>query len=118
MNEILRDAYIDDNQRGVDRWNKIVAAQGIDYSIKLPSRRFNRTMGIYRGHHFDPAGNLLSAEEWERRKFEWLPTAEDKWYVRQLMEPVLEVGKIAQWIAKPERGVKGLPVDYEYVRRV
>jgi benzoyl-CoA 2,3-dioxygenase component B len=118
MNEILRDAYIDDNQRGVDRWNKIIADNGIDFTIKLPSRRFNRMMGIYRGHHFDPAGNLLSKEEWERRRYEWLPSASDKAWVRQLQEPVLELGKMAHWIAKPERGIKGLPVDYEYVRRV
>jgi hypothetical protein len=26
------------------------------------------------------------------------------------------VGKIAQWIARPARGVKGLPFEYEYVR--
>jgi benzoyl-CoA 2,3-dioxygenase component B len=32
------------------------------------------------------------------------------------MHPVRERGKIAQWIAPPARGVKGLPFDYEYVR--
>ena len=28
MNEVLRDAYIDDNQRGVDRWNKKLEKAG------------------------------------------------------------------------------------------
>jgi len=53
MNEILRDAYSDDNQRGVDRWNKMIADAGVDFRLRLPSKRFNRTMGIYAGHHFD-----------------------------------------------------------------
>jgi benzoyl-CoA 2,3-dioxygenase component B len=118
MNEILRDAYIDDNQRGVDRWNKMIAESGVDYTITLPNRRFNRTMGIYAGHRFDPQGHPISAEDWERRKYEWLPNAADRTYVHALMQPVLERGKMAHWIAAPDRGVKGLPVDFEYIRRV
>ena len=118
MNEVLRDAYIDDNQRGVDRWNRMIAEAGVHYTITLPSRRFNRTMGIYAGHHFDPAGGQISAGEWERRKFEWLPSEADRVYVKSLMLPVLELGKMANWIAAPERGVKGQPVDFEYIRLV
>jgi len=34
------------------------------------------------------------------------------------MHPVLEPGKIAQWIAPPARGINSQPFDYEYVRRV
>ena len=56
MNEILRDAYVDDNQRGVDRWNKVIREAGVDFELQLPNRRFNRKMGIYTGHSFDPAG--------------------------------------------------------------
>jgi len=118
MNEVLRDAYIDDNQRGVDRWNRMIAEAGVNYTITLPSRRFNRTMGIYAGHHFDPAGNPISAEEWKRRKQEWLPSASDREHVNSLMLPVLEMGKMANWIAAPDRGVKGQPVDFEYIRLV
>jgi benzoyl-CoA 2,3-dioxygenase component B len=29
---------------------------------------------------------------------------------------VVEPGKMANWIAPPKRGVKGRPVDFEYVR--
>ncbi len=116
MNEVLRDAYIDDNQRGVDRWNRMIAEAGVDYTLTLPSRRFNRTMGIYAGHRFDPSGEPISAETWERRKFEWLPTDADSVYVKSLMKPVLERGKMANWIAAPERGVKGQPIDFEYIR--
>jgi len=118
MNEVLRDSYIDDNQRGVDRWNKMIAEAGVNYTIALPSRRFNRTMGIYSGHAFDPKGNPISREEFERRKGEWLPSASDRAYVNELMVPVLERGKMANWIAAPERGIKGQPLDFEYIRRV
>jgi benzoyl-CoA 2,3-dioxygenase component B len=118
MNEVLRDSYIDDNQRGVDRWNRMIAEAGVDYTITLPSRRFNRTMGIYSGHAFDPQGNPISREEFERRKGEWLPSAGDRAYVNELMLPVLERGKMANWIAAPERGIKGQPLDFEYIRRV
>jgi benzoyl-CoA 2,3-epoxidase subunit B len=27
-----------------------------------------------------------------------------------------EPGKMARWIAPPDRGINNLPVDYEYVR--
>ena len=118
MNEVLRDAYIDDNQRGVDRWNRMIADAGVNYTITLPNRRFNRTMGIYAGHHFDPKGVQLSAGEWERRKHEWLPNEADQVYVKSLMGRVLERGKMANWIAAPERGVKGQPLDFEYIRLV
>ncbi len=118
MNEVLRDAYIDDNQRGVDRWNKIIADAGFDYTLTLPSRRFNRQMGIYRGKYFDVRGNPISKEEFERRKGEWLPTAADRTYIKDLMQPALGLGQMAHWIAIPERGIKGLPWDYEYIRRV
>jgi len=118
MNEVLRDAYVKDNERGVARWNKVIQENGVDFELKLPSRRFNRTMGIYRGFHFDPEGHPISAEEFERRRSEWLPSEADKQYVRGLMVPVLERGKMANWIAAPARGINGQPIDFEYVRRV
>jgi benzoyl-CoA 2,3-dioxygenase component B len=31
------------------------------------------------------------------------------------MRGVFEPGKIAGWIAPPERGINGLPVEHEYV---
>ena len=30
--------------------------------------------------------------------------------------PVYEPGKVANWIAPPDRGINSMPVDYEYVR--
>jgi benzoyl-CoA 2,3-epoxidase subunit B len=36
--------------------------------------------------------------------------------VASLMQRVVEPGKMAAWIAPPERGINSLPVEYEYVR--
>ncbi len=118
MNEVLRDAYVDDSQRGLDKWNRSLEEAGIAFRFRLPSRRFHRASGIYAGLHFDVDGNPLSKEEWERRKDEWLPTPADDAYVLSLMkDPVYEPGKMAHWIAPPPRGIKGRPVDFEYVKR-
>ncbi len=117
MNEVLRDAYVDDNQRGVDRWNKSIRDAGIDHELRLPSRRFNRNMGIHTGHFFDLAGQPITQEQFNAHRDEWLPTEADKIYVKSLMLPVLEPGKMAHWIAAPARGINGRPIEFEYVRR-
>ena len=79
LNEVLRDWYVGDCQAGVDRWNKrVLEAHGMSERIVLPSRRFNRKVGVYAGKHFDPFGNQLTPEEWERQKYEWLPSPADK----------------------------------------
>jgi benzoyl-CoA 2,3-dioxygenase component B len=116
MNEILRDAYIDDNQRGLDMWNKTIAEHGIDFRLQLPSRRFNRRIGIYAGLNFTPEGELIAREEFEKRRDEWLPAEPDRVYVHSLMQPVKEPGKIAGWIAPPTKGINGKPLEFEYVR--
>ena len=116
MNEILRDAYIDDNQRGVDMWNKTIADHGIDLRLSLPSRRFNRRIGIYADLCFSPAGESVTRQEFERRKDDWLPSESDRAYVGSLMQPVLEPGRMANWIAAPTKGIDGKPLTFEYVR--
>ena len=117
MNEVLRGEYSEDSQRGVNKFNKLLAEYGIDFEIKLPSTRFHRQQGIYADLHFDPDGNLLSSEEWEKNKSSWLPTEGDYDYIKSLStKPIYEPGKVANWIAPPKHGIKGTPVDYEYVR--
>ncbi len=117
MNESLRDAYVEDSQRGVDRWNRILEQHGISDRLSLPHRRFNRQIGAFAGYYFDPQGEMLSEDQWNARKDEWLPSKEDEAFVASLMKPVHEPGKIASWIAPPQSGVKGKPFDFEYVRR-
>ncbi|MFN0070549.1 MAG: benzoyl-CoA 2,3-epoxidase subunit BoxB [Chloroflexota bacterium] len=117
MNAVLQDAYIRDAQRGVDRWNATLARAGLSsITLSLPSRRFSRRVGVYAATHFDPNGELLTEEAWEHQKLEWLPSDDDERYVRSLMHPVYEPGKIAGWIAPPAKGINGKPLDFEYVR--
>jgi benzoyl-CoA 2,3-dioxygenase component B len=116
MNEILRDAYIDDNQRGVDMWNKTIAEHGIDLRLTLPSRRFNRRIGIYADLAFSPAGEPVTREDFERRRNDWLPSEGDREYVQSLMRAVHEPGRMANWIAAPTKGIDGKPLTFEYVR--
>ena len=116
MNEVLRDAYVDDCQRGVDRWNKRLSEAGLSARLRLPAKQFYRHIGLYADMPFDVDGRLLSRDEWEKRRDEWLPTDKDREYVAVLQKQVKEPGQIANWIAKPARGIKGLPFDHEYVR--
>ena len=117
MNEVLRDAYVDDCQRGVDKWNRAIAAHGIDFKLTLPSRRFHRHIGIYAGLSFDPSGRIVSKDEFDAKRNEWLPTEADKAYVKSLMQrPVFDPKQMANWIAAPKQGIKGRAVDFEYVR--
>jgi benzoyl-CoA 2,3-epoxidase subunit B len=116
MNEVLRDAYVEDCQRGVDRWNKRLAEAGLSETLTLPSKRFYRHIGIYAGLPFDAEGHFLDQAEWDRRRREWLPSDGDRAYVANLQRAVSGPGEIANWIGKPARGIKGLPFEYEYVR--
>jgi benzoyl-CoA 2,3-epoxidase subunit B len=115
LNADLRREYISDCQNGVNRWNRILETADVPQRLKLPSVAFNRKVGAFSGIEATPEGELISADEWRRRKDEWLPSAVDKTHVRSLMQPVHERGKIAAWIAPPRQGINGKPFDYEYV---
>ena len=116
LNERLRDDYIADCQRGIDRWNKIIREHGIAFELRLPHRGFHRDIGSFAEVKVSPDGQLLTEAEWDARHHDWLPTEQDRAYVQSLMQPVTEPGKFASWIAPPARGINGQPVDFEYVR--
>jgi benzoyl-CoA 2,3-dioxygenase component B len=115
MNEVLRDAYVEDCQKALDRWNRRL--EGLGAELRLPSRRFHRRQGMFAGRWFDPSGREIEREEFERRRDEWLPSEADRAYVRSRMaHPVLEPGHFAGWIAPPARGINHRPMDFQYVR--
>jgi benzoyl-CoA 2,3-dioxygenase component B len=116
MNEITRAAYVRDCENGVKRWNNIIKKAGIDFELRLPSSKFRRTVGAWANVPTDPAGNPISPEAFAAQIKNWIPTPDDQAFVASVMQPVLEPGKIAGWIAPPDRGINNLPVDYEYVR--
>ncbi|RKY17182.1 MAG: benzoyl-CoA 2,3-epoxidase subunit BoxB [Planctomycetota bacterium] len=116
MNELLREEYIDDNQKGINYWNKILTEHGVDVELRLPHRRFNRNIGTFANSRFDIDGNPLSEEQWQAGKDQWLPSESDREFVQSLMVPCHEQGKIAGWIAAPAKGINGNPFDFEYVK--
>jgi len=116
LNERLRDDYVADCQRGVDRWNAVIKRHGLDAELRLPHRGFHRAIGNFADLHVTPDGRLVSAAEWEAHRAAWLPTPADQAHVASLMTPVVEPGKFAGWIAPPARGINSQPVEFEYVK--
>ncbi|SNR42949.1 benzoyl-CoA 2,3-dioxygenase component B [Haloechinothrix alba] len=115
LNLDLREEYISDCQNGLKRWNKILADHDIDFRFALPHPGFNRDVGINAGYHITPEGTIVDEGTWEANRKKWLPSSEDLAFVRSLMQPVYERGKIASWVAPPRHGINGKPFDYEYV---
>lgn len=115
MNEVLRDSYTADNDKALEKWNKELASHHIDFKLVLPHKRFNRKVGEYANNRFDPEGQRISEERWCLMQNHWLPTEEDKQFVKSLMKRVTKEGEVAGWIAPPAKGINGQPVDFKYV---
>jgi len=116
INMRLRDDYTRDAAGGVGRWNKIVEKAGVDFAFKLPHEGFHRQIGVFASVAVDPDGAIISADEWQKRRDEWLPSKADGDFIQSLMEPVWEPGKFAGWIAPPKVGIDNKPGDFEYVK--
>jgi len=116
LNERLRDDYVADCQRGVNRWNEIIKHHGIAFELRLPHRAFHRAIGCFADVRVSPDGRVIGQAEWDARHSEWLPSEHDQAFVQGLMQPVTTPGAFASWIAPPPRGINGQPVDFEYVR--
>jgi len=118
LNMRLRDDYTNDCNKGVARWNKIIAASGIKFELVLPHVAFHRHIGEFREVEATPTGELLDAATWAKRKDEWLPSKADGDFINGLMQPVIAPGKFASWIAPPKVGIDNKPGDFEYVKIV
>lgn len=116
MNEVTRQAYIKDCEVGLRRWNRMIERAGVAFEVKLPSPRFRRAIGSWAGAFVAPDGTRLDEATWRARLPEWIPSEADRTFVKSLQKQVIEPGKMAAWIAPPERGIDGKPVDFEYVR--
>ena len=114
LNETLRDDYVADCQKGVDRWNRSLAEVGTE--LTLPHVGFNRAVGVFAAHHVSPDGALVDGDRWAAGVDEWLPTAADREFVESLMIGVTEPGMMAGWLGAPSAGIHAKPADYEYVR--
>ena len=116
VNERLRQDYIDDCQRGVNRWNKVMESHGIDFRLTLPHRAFHRNIGFFSDVKVSPDGRIVSEGDWTHHSTEWLPNEDDRAFVQGLMKPCTEPGRMASWVAPPLRGINGQPIDFEYVK--
>jgi benzoyl-CoA 2,3-dioxygenase component B len=116
INEMLREEYIRDSARGVERWNKIIRDAGIDFQLRLPHRGFNRRIGEFAAMRISPEGEVISEDIWRASEPAWLPRAADRDLIGSLMKPALKPGQFASWIAPPVRGINHQPLDFEYVR--
>jgi benzoyl-CoA 2,3-dioxygenase component B len=116
LNEVMRESYLKDCEIGLKRWNRQIERAGFSSRLTLPSSRFRRTIGMWAGQPVDPQGNMISREEYENRLGDWIPSQADRAFIHSLMHKVAAPGKMAAWIAPPERGINNLPVEYEYVK--
>ena len=116
MNLVLRDSYVEDCERVLERWNRVLEQAGMSERMYLPSDRFNRRMGVYSEFKFDPQGKPITEAEWAARRDEFLPSRKDLEYVQSLMVPEYAPGKFAGWIAPPRKGINNLPGEFEYVK--
>ena len=115
MNEILRNAYARDCEIGVKRWNRLLERAGFSFRLSLPSTRFHRSIGVWAGQPVDTSGSMRPPAEWQAESAGSLPSESDREFIASLMRRVVEPGKMAGWIAPPERGIDNHPLDYEYV---
>jgi benzoyl-CoA 2,3-dioxygenase component B len=117
INEIMRESYLKDCEIGLKRWNRAIERAGHPgLALKLPPTSFRRSIGVWAGQPVNPDGVLIDPVEYQKRLHDWIPSPEDRAFVKSLMQRVAEPGKIAGWVAPPDRGINNLPVDYEYVR--
>jgi benzoyl-CoA 2,3-dioxygenase component B len=119
MVDALKDGQLAQNEvaalTGLNRWNKILAEAGLPHRLYLPHVAFNRKVGAFAAIQASPDGEILDDQQWAGQQHNWLPADTDKTFVRSLMKPVHERGKIAAWIAPPRNGINGKPFDYDYV---
>jgi benzoyl-CoA 2,3-epoxidase subunit B len=71
---------------------------------------------VFAGASVTPDGLLVSPEDWQARRAEWLPSAADGDFIVSLMQPEWRPGRFASWIAPPKVGIDNKPGDFEYVK--
>jgi benzoyl-CoA 2,3-dioxygenase component B len=116
LNERLRDDFIQDSIAGVEAWNAAIRKQAVEHRLLVPHKAFHRQIGPLATVKVAPDGRVVSESEWQARVCDWLPTAEDRAFVTSLMGRIFEPGRFANWIAPPNAGINGQPLDFEYVR--
>jgi len=116
LNEVMRESYLKDCEIGLKRWNRLIERAEFDFRLSLPSSRFRRSIGAWVGVPVDPQGKLVEKQLFDKSLENWVPSEADRAFVQSLMKKVVQPGKMAAWIAPPDRGINNLPVEHEYVK--
>jgi benzoyl-CoA 2,3-dioxygenase component B len=116
MNMRLRDDYVVDCNKGVERWNKVIEKTGVKFRLKLPHVAFHRHIGEFQNTKASPDGQLLTDAQWAAQRDQWLPSKADGDFISSLMQPCWERGKFASWISAPKIGIDNKAGDFEYVK--
>lgn len=116
INMRLRDDYVKDASGGIGRWNRIIAKHNIEFEFSVPHEAFHRQIGVFSAVKANPAGEIISDENWEAQVSDWLPSKADGEFIQSLMKPCYEAGKYASWIAPPKVGINNMPGEFEYVK--
>ena len=99
INMRLRDDYVADCAKGVERWNKIIEKSGVTFRLRLPDVAFNRHIGEFQNVKASPDGQVLGEADWAAKKDQWMPSKDDGDFIASLMAPCWERGKFASWIS-------------------
>ena len=116
LNMRLRDDYTKDTSVSMKRWNRTIEEYQIKFEMSLPFEGFNRKIGTFMNANISPSGDVLSQENWDVNKNNFLPTNGDNVFIESLMKPETEPGKYAGWISAPDMGIDNQPGDFEYVK--
>jgi len=116
INMRLRDDYVADCAKGVERWNKVIEKLGVNFRLTLPHVAFHRHIGEFANVKASPEGVAISETAWIKEKDAWLPSKADGDFIESLMAPCWERGKFASWISAPKVGIDNKAGDFEYVK--
>ena len=65
----LRDDYIADCAKGVERWNKVIEQAGVDFTLALPHVAFHRAdRRVHATSRRRRDGELIDDGAWSKRK--------------------------------------------------
>ena len=117
MNDVTRGSYVKDCEMGVTRWNRLIEKAGHSFRLALPSARASvATSESGRACRPIRRASRLRRKNSMRSIARLAAERGDQAYILSLMHGVHEQGKMAAWIAPPDRGINNNPVDYEYVK--
>ena len=103
INMRLRDDYVADCAKGVERWNKVIEKTGVPFRIKLPHVAFHRHIGEFQNVKATPDGEVLSDADWGKRKDQWLPSKADGDFIAEPDGAVLGARQV-RLLDRPAQG--------------